>query len=790
MIIPLFRRWLLGAVLAVGSQASDEMLDLKQAVVVAPASASAAEKKAVAMLVEEVERRAQVRWPVSAAWPADGRPVIAVGRAGEIRAIAQTHVRVDAVGAGGTEGFHLRVIARGAAPAVLVLGNDARGVLFAVGRLLRSLRMARGNVRLAADCNITSAPRYGIRGHQIGNRPLNNSADAWTVPMWEQYIRDLAVFGANAVELIPPYAFAGEDSPHFVLPPLAMMAEVSRLLDEYGMDVWIWYPALEKDYSDVRVVEAAVNACTEVFRKLPRVDAVFVPGGDPGHTPPNHLMPYLEKLSQALRRHHRNAGIWVSPQGFDDAWMADFYAALKKEPGWLAGIVHGPGVRVSLAQLRSSVPRRYPIRLYPDITHTVRSQYPVPDWDVAYALAYDREPINPRPIAQSEIFLEVAAHSGGFITYSDGVNDDVNKAVWSALGWDPAARVADILGDYGRYFIGDAQARDFAQGLLALERNWQGSLLANMQVPATLHLFQSMERSASPRTVANWRFQQALYRAYYDAYLRNRLIRETAIESRAMEHLAAAPKVGSLAAMEQAERALDQTATEPHFQGLRSRLFELGAALYKGIGMQLSFDLYKANRRRRAASLDTMDEPLNDRPWLKKQFAAIRQLGDEPARLKEIDGLVNWRNPGPGGFYDDLGDPQRQPHLVRESDSSAASVSPQAAGPLAWASYANSSQRAPIKMQYDGLDPDAEYKVRVVYAGENVSQDQGIRLMADGNREVHPYIKKPLPVRPVEFDIPVAATRDGALALTWNREITPSGRSRGAQVAEVWLIKK
>ena len=25
---------------------------------------------------------------------------------------------------------------------------------------------------------------------------------------------------------------------------------------------------------------------------------------------------------------------------------------------------------------------------------------------------------------------------------------------------------------------------------------------------------------------------------------------------------------------------------------------------------------------------------------------------------------MNWTNPGPGGFYDDLGNPLRRPHLV------------------------------------------------------------------------------------------------------------------------------
>ena len=43
-----------------------------------------------------------------------------------------------------------------------------------------------------------------MRGHQTSYRPKTNSYDAWTVDMWEQYIRDLAVFGANSYELIPP----------------------------------------------------------------------------------------------------------------------------------------------------------------------------------------------------------------------------------------------------------------------------------------------------------------------------------------------------------------------------------------------------------------------------------------------------------------------------------------------------------------------------------------------------------------------------------------------------------
>ena len=46
-----------------------------------------------------------------------------------------------------------------------------------------------------------------------------------------------------------------------------------------------------------------------------------------------------------------------------------------------------------------------------------------------------------------------------------------------------------------------------------------------------------MERNATPQMRGNWRFQQALYRAYYDAFLRSRLMTETEQEERAMGEL-------------------------------------------------------------------------------------------------------------------------------------------------------------------------------------------------------------------------------------------------------------
>ena len=259
---------------------------------------------------------------------------------------------------------------------VNVDGNDERGVLFGVGRLLRELpcrgKASPSTIRLRSP----TAPRYPLRGHQLGYRPKTNSYDGWSVPVWEQYIRDLAVFGTNAMELIPPRSDDDADSPHFPLPPMQMMVEMSRIADKYGLDVWVWYPAMDKDYSDPATVDS-LSKSGQRFSELPRIDAVFVPGGDPGHTEPKDLMALLAKQTETLHKYHPKAQMWVSPQSFNQEWLDEFLGILNHDqPAWLSGIVFGPQVRIGLPQLRAAVPERYPIRHYPDITHSRQSQYP------------------------------------------------------------------------------------------------------------------------------------------------------------------------------------------------------------------------------------------------------------------------------------------------------------------------------------------------------------------------------------------------------------------------------
>jgi hypothetical protein len=758
-------------------------LDFRGATIVVPDDGSPAQKTAARMLSEEIEKRTQLRLSIAGRMPSKGPAIrLYIGELPE------------------HEGFSLTSSQDGEAqPLATVKGYGDRGIIFGAGFLLRQFKMGRQQLELAPSLDINEKPRTAVRGHQLGYRPKSNTYDAWSVPMWEQYIRDLAIFGANTIELIPPRSDDAADSPHFPLPQIDMMAEMSRIANEYSMDVSIWYPAMDTDYSDPKTVQFALEEWGNVFNKLPRVDAVFVPGGDPGHTEPKYLMALLEKETRILHLSHPRAKMWVSPQSFDQAWLDEFYGILDQQPDWLTGVVFGPQVRGSIEQLRARVPKRYQVRFYPDITHSRQSEFPVENWDPAFSTTEAREGINPRPEAEAAIFRRYAPYSNGFVTYSEGCNDDFNKFLWSSLGWNPDAKIEDIVHDYSRYFISADLADDFAKGLMGLEHNWEGPLSTNSSVETTLSLFQSIEKRATPRDKLNWRFQQALYRAYYDAFEKKRLAIETDQESRALASLKSAPRIGAEPAIVAAARILDADELTPEARALRARVFDLAEALYQSIRMQLSVPLYQAIALGRGANLDSIDFALNDRVWLKNEFAKIEKAPRDQ-QLKMIERIVNWTDPGPGGFYDDLGDPAREPHLVRGQSydrdpdfllspfTGFGDVEPRNGARVSWYTTAETLGETPLRMHYANLDSKAQYIVRVVYGGDTPKVQ--LRLTANGKYKIHDLQAKPVPQAPQEFEIPREATSGGELTLEWSRQAGLGGAGRGTQVCEVWLIRR
>jgi hypothetical protein len=658
---------------------------------------------------------------------------------------------------------------------LIVAGDDDRGILFGVGYLLR---------KGPAAPETYAAPQMAFRAHQIGYRFKNNSYDAFTLTMFEQQVRDLAVFGANGVQWIAPVSDDAAASPLFTAAPLDMAIGVSGVMKTYGLDFDLYYPQMGDDYTKPATHAAELARFEDLVKRLPKVDALYVPGGDPGHTQPDVLFPLVAAEVAILHRYHPKATVWLSAQGFDKAQYERFYALLAKEPDWLTGVFFGPQSRDPLPVQRARIPARYKVIFYPDIAHTMHAQFPVPQWDPAFALTEGREPINPQPRAQSHIVRHFAGDIDGFVTYSEGVNDDVNKMLWSQLGWNTNTDSDAILADYGRYFLGDPE---FAEGLTALERNWDGPVTGNDGIEPTLAFFEHM----APVHPDNWRFEMAWYRATYDAYVRRRIIAEQMREAQAY----AALKTGDMAAARLALAAADTA----DVSALRTRLFELAGKLYSHIGLQLSVKLYGASAIERGANLDRVDVSLNDRVWLTRQMDEIETLKDPLQRAARLKVLADGDTPPPGGFYDDLGDPGQEPHLVRgpgfatdpEMYESAidgiADMTPDDCWRMAWVTYAETLYEVPITLRYDRLDPKTAYRLKIVYAGEGYTLP--IRLTANGVvlRDFSERTSNPMTV---ELDVPHALTQHGGLTLEWTRPDGLGGSGRGHQVAQVWLLPR
>lgn len=763
--------------------------------------------KSVSVLQEEIKNRTKIEIPIHNKLPKREKNIFIVGIEDDLTKFPK-EIQTDISTVAPIQGEGYKIIVNAESKTVVVIGADARGVLYGVGKLLRTMEMRDGQILIPADLRISSSPAFPIRGHQLGYREVSNAYDAWSPLQFDHYIRDLAIFGANSIEIIPSGTDKKPSSPHMKLSVKEMIVEQSKICDSYGIDVWMWYPNLGNNYTHPDSISQELKEREEIFKALPRLNALFVPGGDPGKLEPDEFFPFLDQVAKLLHQYHPQAKIWVSPQSPKPTkvWFDSFFSYINREPEWLGGVVFGPWTKIPIQEIRTRMNPGIPIRRYPDITHTIKCQYPIPNWDLAYAITLDRESINPRPNDLKTIHNLYAQYVQGSICYSDGINDDVNKMIWSDQDWNPETPVIQTLQDYARYFISPDMTDEIARGIMTLEENFRGPLSANDGVQRTLRQWKQIESDASTEVLSNYRFQMGLLRAYFDAYQYRRLIYETELEQKARDVLSSAKTRGSIQALKKAGEILSQARKQPVSPSLKERCEALADSLYQNIGAQLTIEKHHGMEER-GNFIDKIDLPLNDALWLLYQFSEIEKIQSETGRLIAIQKLLDRTNPGPGGFYDNFASPhswarvksdvswdadpgglisprksfgfglnreEEWVHPVKSEGFEGKSI------PLSWLSQATTLYDQPLEIEYNNLDPKSSYTVRVSYTGRFRST---MKMEANGIL-VHDFIHTG--VQPIyEFEVPADALSDGTVVFKW----TCREGERGSQVSEIWIIK-
>ncbi len=783
-------------------------------VLVCPEGLQGLELRAVDIFAQEIRLRTGIellRSPI----PMPGRSnAVILSEARFLQACSRQDRALARLDAPGAEGFRLFFDREGGALSLYAVGRDARGTFYAMGKLLRSMRLTQG--RIEADAlfeGLSSTPRYPLRGHQLAYRDKQNTLPCWTEREFDRYIRDLALFGANAIELLPPRTDDNLYSRKMRRDPFELMVNLEKIVHGYGMDVWLWYPNMGENYQDPKVLEAELAERERVFSALSSIEGMLVPAGDPGELAPEELFPVTEKCVKILHKVHPNCKVFLAPQSFapQPGWYDAFYAQVAKQPAWLYGVCFAPWEQQTIEEMQNRLPDVYKgrIRHYPDITHNFGCQFALPHWDNAFAVIEGRECDNTRPLAMKAIHNRHAPYTIGSITYSEGIHDDVNKFVWGQQDWDDAQAAEDSVREYVRLFIDPSLEDELTRAFMALEENWdcEAPIAENDAVDRTYALWTDIDASASDATRGNYRYQLGLMRALADYYIRHKQMYDDRLEAQCREVLARAGELTADAAMRRANAILNRGVDEPWDPHLRHRLQRLADSLHENCGIKLTSGRHGGQRWGRGAWMDMIDTPLNDSQYLKLTMKRIRRLETEAGKCAAIEAMLRRSDPGEGGVYVNMGDAKSRemihkahaweddPGMLRTAftgiDAGMLAAVHDDTGtyrerpvPRAWLSRAITYYETPLTVTVPGLDPSARYRLRIAYAGYR--EGAQIRLTAPGGDVLHERIDFNGNEPYCECCVPPSAYADGTLTLTWQAY----GQAGGASVNELFVLRE
>lgn len=725
----------------------------------------------------------------------------------------------------GGEGFALNSFLRGGGTVAVAAGVDQRGLLYAVGEILRQMSVSDVTIEFPGDLKLRTAPAFKVRGLIVAQghtmRQLTG-ARAWTEEEWRRVVLDYALAGANTFTL----GFSSGDAARF------------EFLKSYGLDALVsWSANIGSGPSEWRAVEAIgrqnylcpsvpqarqalLDAWEERWRGGLPYDYLRIKSGDGGGCECDRCRPFgavyvrlAEEMAQIVHKYSPDTNVFVANQKLDNAGDQAIFQYLNAAPRpWMSAFCYGPGSNAMgwmpgrrqdhrmdlfdhpgfgphsryLQEILHQLPPGIDIVMFSDLTHWVYSQYGLmdhelipdrnhevpPPWghwlyDVrphpALEMVYDRRTFFARPRHYHRIFQETMPYTIGDVAYSEGHHDHLNQWMWQRLLWSPHRTAEDIVLEYSRVWFGPAAAEKMVDVILQTELNITDSDDTQSEANRVVHLLRETGRQTPTGMMkSNYLWRQYLQKALLDQYIKQRYARQRIRERQIVSLLDKALRTGDMdQALVKTQALFDDDIETPQMKALRNEAGQLGEESDSIFGV-------------RNVGYFNLDRDLIGMGWLKKQIKECqgRETDERRAILRSI---VHYEDAGAGGFYDNAGEPGRASHLTHGwayGDGEFAETNRPSQQSMAF----TTDEQQGVTFEYKPLDREAAYRVRLTLVRPTflpryaVNQPQTTQsIFADDVCLAKDLELPEFESEFFEFDIPKEVTEDGELKLWFQK---------------------
>ena len=440
----------------------------------------------------------------------------------------------------GPEGYR---ISDGPGGSVRILGNDERGLLYGVGKFLRSSRYDRGGFT-PGTWRGTSVPQCPMRGIYFATH-FNNFYEAASFEELERYVEDLSLWGFNLLTLsYPHWQYAGYDDPA-ARKMTEHLRRLMRVAKQVGMRVSVG-DALNGGFTSTpkamrhtpvpdplgRHGNFGVNLCpskpaareqllknwAQLLDEFadPGLDCITYWPYDEGGCGCPECWPWGARgylnlsraVSALVRQKAPQVKVILSTWTFDTPPAGEWEAlaqTLAEDKSWADYIQADAHEDFPRFPLERGVPGGLPLLNFPEISM----------WGQSPWGGYGS---NPLPGRLQRLWNQTQRKLAGGTPYSEGIYEDINKAICSQFYWDPQRSAIETVKEYAAFEYSPDVADDVVQVVEAFEKNHRREQIGP-SVEQTFERVREIETKLTPQARTAWRWRIVFLRALIDREL-------------------------------------------------------------------------------------------------------------------------------------------------------------------------------------------------------------------------------------------------------------------------------